>query len=395
MSFLPDFPLSINQFGLFGLILLSGLIGGELAARSRVLPRIAGYLAVGLAIGPLGFNWLSAAVLRDIQIFIDISLGLVLFELGRRVDRQWLWHDPSLWRSALLEGGLTFLLLLGLLLGFGFAPLPAALAACIGMVTSPAVVIMVARDLRAEGVLTRRVLTLAALGNVLGLTLFTLLLPFTQAEGQPLLHGLYRLFGSLTLGAAMFALAALLARLTGKHEASQFVLLVAMVVIAIALARVLNLSVMLSLLAFGIAARNLDQRRRLMAIDFGLLGLLFMILLFVIIGASLRLDGFASAGFVVVAFLLVRTVGKSAGVLLFTNAAGQTRRQGVLTAMALTPMAGVALGMTRSVADFNPDLGLELGLVVLAAIAVLDLLGPVMTQWALRQSGEACAESRS
>lgn len=393
MPSLSDFPLSISQLTLFALILLGGLVGGELAARTRILPRIVGYIAVGLALGPAGLGWLEAPLLAEARGFVDIALGLVWFELGRCLDLAWLRQDRAIVHSALAEGGLAFALILMVLLLFGFPPLPAALAASIGMATSPAVVLVVARDLGAEGALTRRVLTLVALGNVLALALFTLLAPFAQDPGGTLGQALYQLIGSPLLGLALFGLAGQLARLTAKREAGQFVLLAGVLVLAIALARSLALSVMLSLLAFGIAARNLDRARRLIEVDFGLAIQLFCILLFVITGAYLRLDGFASAGLVILAFLGARLAGKGLGLLLCAPAARQTGGQAVLTALALVPMAGVALGMAHSVGEFNPELAGELTAVVLAAAAVLDLLGPIATQFALRRAGDARPEA--
>lgn len=393
MEFLPSFPLPVNQFALLGLVLLAGLIGGELAARTRLVPRIAGYIAVGLLVGPAGFGWLKSPMLGEARIFIDISLGFILFELGRRLDGDWLRHDRAIVRTALAECLLVFALLFLTLAGFGFPLLPSALAASIGMVTSPAVVMMVARDLHAEGPVTRRTLTLVALGNLLALTVFTLLLPYARHGSLPLAQGLYRLSGSILLGGLMFVFASQAARLTGKRVASQFVLQMSLVIIAIALANALHLSVMLSLLSFGIAARNLDHARRLMEVDFGLLGLLFLILLFVITGAHLRLDGFASAGLAVLAFLFARFLGKGIGVLLFARGGRQTLAQAGLTTLALTPMAGVAIGMTHTVSDLNPDFDIGLSAVVLAACAVLDIVGPIATQFALRRAGEAHPEA--
>ena len=54
LSFLPDFPPVASPLALFGLLLLAGVIGGEFVRRALRLPRIVGYVLVGLALGASG-----------------------------------------------------------------------------------------------------------------------------------------------------------------------------------------------------------------------------------------------------------------------------------------------------------------------------------------------------
>lgn len=75
LSFLPSFPFSTDPLLLFGLLLLAGLAGGELARRVLRLPRIVGYALIGLALGTSGVGALDAGLLKDAWIFVDIALG--------------------------------------------------------------------------------------------------------------------------------------------------------------------------------------------------------------------------------------------------------------------------------------------------------------------------------
>lgn len=397
----PYFPLSINTFGSFGLILLLGLIGGELARHVKFLPRIFGYIIVGFLIGPGGFNIVSPSLLVDTRIFVDISLGLIMFELGRQLDFVWLRHDRGLLLTSLTESGLTLVLVFSVLSLLGLAWLPAILAATIAMVTSPAVVMLVANDLASEGPVTRRTLILTSLNNLFGLIIFTLLLPMavqpveTLSVSKHILfnHAAYQLFASFILGFTMFVVARYLAFLTGKREESQFILFVGVVVLTISLATALNISTMLSLFTFGVAARNLDRRKHmLMEVDFGWLARLFLILLFVITGVHLQLKGLWLAPSVVLAFLIARSFAKSVGVWLFSKKSRLTRKQAIAIGFALTPMAGVAVGMSDILADFNPDLGRQLAIMITSALAILNFLGPIATQLAFIETNEALSE---
>src|SRR3989338_5711400 len=123
------FPLHINPVFLFGLTLLLGLLGGEIAKLTRILPRISGYIAVGFLVGPNGFNIVTKTLLIDASFFVDIALGLILFDLGRHLDFNWLRHDRGLLPMAITESCLTFGLVLTILFLFDFPWLPSALAA--------------------------------------------------------------------------------------------------------------------------------------------------------------------------------------------------------------------------------------------------------------------------
>src|SRR6476661_7813623 len=90
LSFLPDFPLAMHPLLLFGVLLIAGVAGGELVHRAVRLPRITGYVLTGMVFGPDALGVLNEKLLIQSWIFVDIALGLVLFELGRRLHLRWL-----------------------------------------------------------------------------------------------------------------------------------------------------------------------------------------------------------------------------------------------------------------------------------------------------------------
>src|SRR6188768_381015 len=94
-SFLPSLPLEMSYPLLFGVLLVAGMMGGELA-RLLKLPRIIGYTVVGLVLGPVSAAMGMGPLIDEARIFLDLSLGLVLFELGRRMDLKWMRRDWTL-----------------------------------------------------------------------------------------------------------------------------------------------------------------------------------------------------------------------------------------------------------------------------------------------------------
>ncbi len=392
MNFLPHFPLSLNAIALFGLTLILGIVSGEIVSRSKILPKISGYLMVGFLVGPSVFNIVTPSLFAYTRLFVDISLGLILFDLGRHLNFTWLRHDRGIFITSFSESLLTFFFVFVALYLFHFPLLHAAIAATIAVSTSPAVVMMIANDLSSEGPVTRRTLILTSLNNLFALILFTILLPFTQTDTSHhylLMHTSYRLFGSIVFGILMFILTICIAKFIGKRKENQFVLFVAVVIFAIGFSNAINLSSMLALFTLGVAARNFDRNHVLIEIDFGLIAKLFFILLFVITGIHLQLKGLWQATGVVCTFIIVRTLAKSCGVHLFAKMSNLTKSQTWLICLALTPMSGLAIGMSHLVIDFNSNLGYQLMTLVATSVAMLNVIGPIATQLAFIKADEA------
>src|SRR6266545_133882 len=142
----PSLPLPMSSAALLGFVLVAGLLGGQLFRRVLRIP-VTGFIITGLLLGPSGFDLLIPDILDNMRIFVDVSVGLILFEVGRRVDLHWLRRERWLLATGTAESMLSFLLMYVTLIWFGLTPLLAALGSSIGVCTSPAVLLLVSRDL--------------------------------------------------------------------------------------------------------------------------------------------------------------------------------------------------------------------------------------------------------
>jgi Kef-type K+ transport system membrane component KefB len=395
LEFLPSLPPVISQAALFGALVVLGLLVGEAARRYAALPRITGYVVAGALLGPHALGLLDDNTLFDLRLLIDLSVGLIVFELGFRLDFKWLRANRWLLVAAIAESLFCFWAIFAALLFFGFRPVLAAMAAAIGTATSPAIVMLVVHELRAQGQITERLLLFTAVNSVFAFVLLTLLLPFLHLEHEAswehaLLHPLYLLWGSIIAGYLACLLMLRLAAWLGKSEERQFVLLVGMVVVAVGLAHALKLSVSLTLITFGTLARNLDKGYAVLPVHFGHGSQLFFVILFVLVGASLEFSAFSVAAAAMVAvYIVVRFVGKGVALLAFSSLSGIRAGGAGLLAVALLPLSGSAVVMVRDTTSLYPEFGKELAAVVLSAVVILELVGPIATQFALRRAGEA------
>jgi Kef-type K+ transport system membrane component KefB len=396
--FLPTWPLQFGDVAIFGALLLAGMLGGEFVHRLAAVPRVTGYVLVGVLCGPNALDLVHAPLFAGARVFVDLALGLIVFELGHRFDLAWLARNRWLAVAAVGESVGAFFAIYAGLLYFEFSPLLAACAAAVGTATSPAVVTVVAHELRASGQITERMLLFTAVNCVFAYVALMLFMPFVHLENETswrsaILHPLYLLAGAVLLGLAGSELLLGIGKWLGKREDRQFILLVALVVLVVGLARALNLPVVVALLTLGMLARNLDDDHVLLPLRFGYAGQLLFVVLFVLSGASLDFSGLQTVALVTAVFVVVRFLGKAIAILALGRLSGLRAGGAGLLSLSLLPMSGLAVVMVYDTAAIYPRFGAELAAVVLSAVAVLELIGPLATQFALKQAGETHPES--
>ena len=392
-SFLPTLPFTLSYPLLFGVLLVAGMLGGEIARIART-PRIIGYVVVGFLLAPFTKAMGMGSLLDEGRIFVDLALGLVLFDLGRRMDLKWMKRDWTIAACGFAESLLAFFAVLVTLLVFRFDPVKAGLAAAIAMTTSPAVLMLIVHDSRADGQVTERAMNLTALNGLVSSILVTILLGSAHYEAQSqlevaFLQPLYLFLGSLLLGALMSWISRAIARHIEKTREVHFALIAGMVVCAVGLATMLKLPVILALLSFGLFARNDDRSYDLLNVNLAPVGRLLYIVLFVITGASLPLQSLVSGGLVGLLVALARAAGKVTGVLAIAPVGGLRVRQALGLGAAMLPMSSLALLMQHDISRLFPAFGDELSAVLLAAILLMELVGPFVVQWGLRFAGDA------
>jgi Kef-type K+ transport system membrane component KefB len=395
--FLPSWPPVFGDLALFGALLVAGLLGGELVNRLASLPRVTGYVLVGVAFGPHALDVVHAPMLAGTRVYVDLALGLIMFELGHRFDLDWLSRNRWLAVAAVGESIGAFFAIYAGLMYFDYSPLIAACAAAVGTATSPAVVMVVSHELRASGQITERMLLFTAVNCVFAYVALMLFMPLVHLQNETswrsaILHPLYLLGGAAMLGFAGSQLLLVVAKWLGKREDRQFILLVGLVVLVVGIARAANLPVVVALIVLGALTRNLDYDHAVLPLRFGHAGQLLFVVLFVLSGASLDFSGLETVATVTVLFLVVRFLGKAVAILALGRLSGLRAGGAGLLSLSLLPMSGLAVVMVYDTAALYPRFGGELAAVVLSAVAVLEIIGPLATQFALRKAGETHPE---
>lgn len=389
----------MNEILSVGLILLAALIAGHAAQLVRV-PEVTGYLLVGVAIGPGALDLVSQENLHALGFLSDVALGLILFSIGSIFEaRRFAGLGMGVVRITLFEAGLAFALVLLLLLAVGKPLAVALLLAVIAMETAPATTLMVLHEYDAEGPMTERLLAMVALNNMLVLTAFgavSALLGFGSSAGEgPLLlayragYGIaWSTVGSLALGLLLGLLVdAWAARARESGEA--MILAMGVVLIAVGAARSLGLSPMFATLALGATVANTSHHGGALLGALGRADPPLYAAFFVLAGAELQVAHLGELGLAGAAYVAARAVGKVLGARLGMR--GQELPDGVRRnlGLCLVSSSSLAVGLTIQVRSGFPELAPAVTGVVLAAVLIFEIVGPLLTRRALLDAGEA------
>lgn len=376
-----------------GVLLLVGLATDEIGRRTR-LPRVTLLILCGLAAGPTGFDLLPWAFQDSYEFIASVALTMVAFLLGGRLSL------PALRRhgKTILVVSLVVAVLTAILVGTGLSAIgtPVVLAlllAGIATATDPAVSRDVVRQEHAKGSFTNTLLGIVAVDDAWGLVAFSLLLVAARAIAGDgglavLQYGLWDLGGALLVGAAVGLPAALLTGRLRPGEPMQAEAL-GIVFLCAGLAIWLEVSFLLAGIVAGVIVVNLATHHSRPFHEIEHIEWPFMILFFVLAGASLELEGLGAAGTIGIAYIVLRTVGRVLGGWLGGALAGAPALHRQWIGFALVPQAGVALGMALVGAQHFPHLAETLLAVTIGSTILFEIFGPILTLVALRRVGEA------
>jgi Kef-type K+ transport system membrane component KefB len=366
---------------------------GEFGQRWTGLPRISFYGLVGFILAAPQLGVLPRPETGTALLLADVAFGLILFELGYRINLRWLRTNPWIGVTALVEAGLTFVGVYLVAHAFGAALIDRLMLASLSMATSPATVVRVINEQKSSGQVTERALHLCALNCVLAVFAFNAtvgLWIFRTFEdvGDALWNSLVVLGVSAFTGAVFGLVVPGMLRLLGKLAQDATVAFALAVILLVAITYALGLSPVVAALAFGLTARHrrvaFSQAQR----NFGALGELLTVVLFVFAASTLDWRRVWAGAALAVALVLVRLIAKTAGVTAFAHLSGISWRKGALTGVALTPLSVFVILLIEHARHAGVQVVEELRAVA-AVTMLLEVFGPIILQRALVWAREA------
>lgn len=400
--------------------LLAGLLMTRLFKPFR-LPDVTAYLIAGVLIGPYcvgalgidGFGFPTMSSVETLGLVSDVALGFIAFSIGSEFRLEDL---KKTGKQAFVIGvvqALVATLFVDLaLLGVHYM-MPDKLSVpqlivlgAIATATAPAATLMVVRQYKADGPLTKLLLPIVALDDAVGLIVFAVSFGIakTLISGQVdlvsiIVNPLIEIVCSLVLGAIMGWILTQLEKMFHSNT-NRLNVTIAFVFLTVALSMVdfhigsvhiafssLLVCMMLGTIFCNICPLSEDLMGRADKWTSPLLAVFF-----VISGAELELSVFADIAIVGigVVYIIFRCLGKYFGA--FISAKGTKCSPEICKYLGVTlfPQAGVALGMCSIVAS-STEFGSHGALIrniTLFAVLIYELFGPLMTRQALMAAGE-------
>lgn len=389
----------MNEILSVGLILIAALMAGHAAQLVRA-PEVTGYLLVGVLIGPAAFDLISHENVTTLSFLSDVALGLILFNIGAIFEasnfRQ---VGPGVLRVTLFEGTLAFALVLLVLVLSGMTWPLALLLAVVAMETAPATTLMVLNEYDANGPMTDRLLALVALNNMYVLVMFGIVtagLTLTESVGQGWLPAGYRaMHGLLWTTVGSIALGALLGLLMdswaarAKESGEALILSIGVVLIAVGASRWLGLSPLFSTLALGATVANASSHGDRLLRALGRADPPLYAAFFVLAGAELMPSSVLGLGAIGIGYTVARTVGKVAGARLGLRGQDVPPLVREQLGYCLVSSSSLAVGLTIQIRSAFPSYAATVTGIVLAAVVIFEVVGPLLTRRALIVTGEA------
>ena len=407
--------------------LAAALIGGLMLSRLTKLvglPAVTAYLVAGLLMGPfflgalripgLGFN--SLEQVQSLNVIANVALGFIAFTIGNEFRlHQLRATGAKAITIGILQAVLTTVLVDIVLIGLHFCfphiiSIPCAITlGAIASATAPAATLMVVRQYKADGPLTRLLMLVVAIDDAVGLVLFSVSFGIATAlsQGQVsilavVVEPLVEIVLSLSLGSVMGWLLNWVEQYFHSRS-KRMTISVAFVLLTVGLSSLkfeiaglhCGFSLLLVCMMTGTVFCNVcSTSEELMGrVDGWTMPL--NILFFVLSGAELDLAAVVQPVTVLVGvlYILARSAGKYLGSGLSCRMTRQAKPICDNLGITLLPQAGVALGMALTAATL-PD-GAMTRNVVLFAVLIYELIGPALTKRALTAAGEICPEGRT
>ena len=385
------FSISSQFLTTFGVILLAGLMLSALGQRT-FLPRATLLLIFGALIGSDMLDLLPGLVIDQFTLVADLTLLMVGFLLGGKLTRASL-RDQSV-RSLAISFCAALVpaaAVVAGMLAFGVAAEVAILLGCFAAATAPTAVFDVVEESGVRNRFSELLLLVVVLDDIWGLLLFgTCMAIVASLNGMAAGTGFFvqiahELGGAILLGVAIGLPAAYL---SGRIRPGKPVMSEALGIVLLCggLAAWLQVSYLIAAIAMGAVIANLARHHEHPFHAIEGIESIFMLVFFVLAGASLEISALSAVGWLTFVYILCRSSGKLGGAWLGSRIAGPTPRPSDWLGAALLPQAGIAIGMALVASNHFPHYQQIMLPIVIASTIIFEIAGPVFTRYAVRRS---------
>ncbi|SFL18241.1 cation:proton antiporter [Halanaerobium salsuginis] len=401
-----------KQIYLLAVFLLLAFLTVILAKKYKI-PIVVGYVFLGIVLSPdivallpgidREFYDFYVFIISNLGYITQIALGFIAFTIGSELSLRTIRRlGKSIIAIAIFESVSAFIVVTLAILAFGYPIFMALLLGAIASATAPAATVMVLREYNAEGPLSSTIMAVVGLDDAFALIIFSLVSPIAylrfQGGGELLLKEiiidpLLEIGGAIIIGLLIgYLLQYLLGNLNEKTK--KILALVTGIVLSSAISIFMGVSALIANMTVGFAVRNFAHKNLQISEYLDTLTIPLYALFFIIAGTEIRFSEMFSAAFLLIAliYLLARIIGKVGGSTLAAHLSAAPRNVQKYIGFGLLPQSGVAIALAYSVEKqyvAAPEIGLLIFNTLLLTAALTEIIGPLLTKYAVINSGEA------
>lgn len=420
-------------------VLFIGFIGGQVVKLLK-LPNVSGYLVFGLLLGPSvgliipGFEGIiTPADQSSLKFLSEIALAFIAFSIGSEFNIKSIkksGKEVSILTAFEVFGAVALVFLLMLIVPkpqtfqnshglVGYNPFTkpniafSMILASMSAATAPAATLMVIRQYRAYGPVTKAILPITALDDIFGIIIFGFFISIAQilvpAPGAREVHvalmiakPFIEVLGSILIGTIIGYVLSVVGKRFDRERDDIQILAVGSVILSIGLISLLNsenvlgqygisFSPLLSNIMTGAMVANLTRRpaRTFNAVnDFTTP---FYIVFFTMAGASLNLGIIRTEWLIAIisiVYIIARGAGKYFGIYVGATVAGSNENIKKNLGMALLPQGGVSIGLLVIVSTSMASMYPVISTIIMLSVLVYETSGPIFAKLAISRSGE-------
>ncbi len=373
-----------------GALFLIGLIADQVGRRTR-LPRVTLLLLCGIAVGRSGLDLLPTETSYWYEFLTIAALTMVAFLLGSSLSMKNLRKHGAMIMAISLAVVIVTIAVVGAgLWAIGIDPGLALLLGVIATATDPAATQDVIRQAKVRGSFAKTLAGIVAIDDAWGVLAFSLILILVgvlnggEANGG-LLDAAWEIGGAVALGCALGWPGAYLTGRLAKGEPLQTEAL-GVVFLCAGLSLWLDVSFLIAGMTAGAVIVNFASHHSRAFHEIEHIQWPFMILFFILAGASLDVSSLGKVGLIGFGYVFLRIISRIIGGWIGAVIGGAPRVHRPWFGMALLPQAGVAVGIAMIAAEEFPIYSETILAVTIGTTVLFELIGPAATLIALRKT---------
>ncbi len=396
------------------LLLTLGILGGKLAEIAK-LPKVTGYIIIGIIAGPSALHLLSSEMLYSFKPFKILALGFIGFNIGMELNLSNLRKSG---RHVLFitfsQAILTFLLVMFAVVMFvdEYKWTYGLIFGAIATVTTPAPILACIKSYNIKGRMSSLLCPMVALDDSIGIIIFAFVLPISvylaSNSGEAIsisnlmIGPLFEIGFSILVGSIIgLILIYILNHFKKGDDISLLLIMVIGILFGISIGYAIEVSAILLPLTIGVLISNGLEKKFMKKIKVNTDAIILPLLLifFTLSGAELKIHLLWQIGGLGLIYIVVRLIAKYVATSAASKIIGEKKEVVRFLGVALIPQGGVAIDMAilaefrfiqlanETNSDFA-EIGSTILTVILAATVIYKIFGEIIVKWAFDKAHE-------